>query len=90
MSIEVVDAALTSEPYIAISHVWSDGLRNPRINALPRCQILRLRDLVANLPRMRAANTDETADTNVQDNISVPQRQHLLIWIDTLCVPLER
>ena len=31
-----------SGPYIAISHVWSDGLGNPNANALPTCQLLRL------------------------------------------------
>ncbi|CVL07318.1 uncharacterized protein FMAN_15389 [Fusarium mangiferae] len=26
-------------PYVAISHVWSEGMGNPRENALPRCQL---------------------------------------------------
>ena len=26
-------------PYIALSHVWSDGLGNPRANSLPKCQL---------------------------------------------------
>lgn len=30
-------------PYIAISHVWADGLGNPSGNVLPYCQIRRLR-----------------------------------------------
>ena len=34
-----------SGPYIAISHVWSDGLGNTVSNALPSCQLLRLRRL---------------------------------------------
>ena len=29
--------------YIAISHVWSDGLGNPNENALPLCQVKRLK-----------------------------------------------
>ena len=28
--------------YVAISHVWSDGLGNPSRNALPMCQVMRL------------------------------------------------
>jgi hypothetical protein len=32
--------------YIAISHVWSEGLGNAKDNALPRCQMLRLSRLV--------------------------------------------
>lgn len=29
-------------PYVAISHVWSDGLGNPRCNSLPQCQLVQL------------------------------------------------
>ncbi|VUC20313.1 unnamed protein product [Clonostachys rosea] len=35
--------------YVAISHVWSDGLGNLDGNALPRCQLLRLSNMVRNL-----------------------------------------
>jgi hypothetical protein len=33
--------------YVAISHVWSDGLGNPNTNALPSCQLRRLGLLAA-------------------------------------------
>ncbi|KAI1499752.1 hypothetical protein F5X99DRAFT_388858 [Biscogniauxia marginata] len=36
--------------YVAISHVWSDGLGNLKRNALPRCQLLRLSQMVRSLP----------------------------------------
>lgn len=36
--------------YVAISHVWSDGLGNLKRNALPRCQLLRLSNMVRSLP----------------------------------------
>ena len=35
--------------YVAISHVWSDGLGNPSANSLPACQLLRLYRMVAGL-----------------------------------------
>lgn len=35
--------------YVAISHVWADGLGNPKTNALPLCQILDLRKNIAAL-----------------------------------------
>jgi hypothetical protein len=38
MTLDVVD----SGPYVAVSHVWSHGLGNPRNNSLPRCQLQRL------------------------------------------------
>ncbi|KAI1632878.1 hypothetical protein F4809DRAFT_61187 [Biscogniauxia mediterranea] len=44
------DAKDDNVPYIAISHVWSDGLGNLDRNALPRCQLLRLSNMVRNLP----------------------------------------
>jgi hypothetical protein len=28
----------TSRPYVAVSHVWADGLGNPDANAIPACQ----------------------------------------------------
>ena len=34
-----------SGPYVAISHVWSDGLGNSNANSLPTCQLLRLHRL---------------------------------------------
>ena len=37
------------QSYIAISHVWSDGLGNPHANSLPKCQLRMLRQRVAEL-----------------------------------------
>lgn len=35
--------------YVAVSHVWGDGLDNPRANALPNCQISRPQVMVNKL-----------------------------------------
>ena len=35
--------------YIAISHVWSDGIGNPHANSLPRCQLQRLNSYIRNV-----------------------------------------
>ncbi|CAF9933677.1 MAG: hypothetical protein HETSPECPRED_008740 [Heterodermia speciosa] len=35
-----------SGPYVAISHVWSDGLGNPKANSLPTCQLIRLYGMI--------------------------------------------
>ena len=51
-SIDAAQSSISLEPfdpevpYVAISHVWSDGLGNPRNNSIPRCQFRRLSDLV--------------------------------------------
>ncbi|KAB2573394.1 hypothetical protein DBV05_g7943 [Lasiodiplodia theobromae] len=36
--------------YIAISHVWSDGLGNPTENAMPLCQLRRINSILQVLP----------------------------------------
>lgn len=36
-------------PYVALSHVWSDGRGNPRVNALPTCQLQEIQRYVAAL-----------------------------------------
>lgn len=82
LNIEVV--TYTPEtPYVAISHVWADGLGNPRENSVPRCQLSHLLKLVDTLrtstpfffdPELRARDTEE---------------RPLLIWLDTLCCPVS-
>jgi Heterokaryon incompatibility protein (HET) len=48
--LDVVDSPLESSPtYVALSHVWSDGLGNLHANALPTCQILHLSSLFSDL-----------------------------------------
>ena len=43
---ELVESDVNT-PYIAISHVWADGLGNPHANSLHRCKLVRLRELVS-------------------------------------------
>lgn len=71
---EVVESTSESK-YIAISHVWADGLGNPRANALHRCKLYHLRNLVAEV----ASEANESRDGARE---AAP-----LIWIDTLCCP---
>jgi hypothetical protein len=44
-----VQRSNSSQPYVAISHVWMDGMGNNHGNALPRCQLRRLQRLVNSL-----------------------------------------
>jgi hypothetical protein len=46
--VQLVDSEQTSS-FVAISHVWSDGLGNNEKNAIPRCQFDRLSDLASRL-----------------------------------------
>ena len=67
---------VASEPdscYLALSHVWADGLGNAKANALPRCQLRRLSRLADRL--------------RVDLDPRKPQVE-LLLWCDTLCCPV--
>ena len=82
LNIEVV--TYTSEtPYIAISHVWADGLGNPRENSVPRCQLSYLLRLIETLRTSTTFFLDP--DTRARD----AEERPLLIWLDTLCCPVS-
>jgi hypothetical protein len=59
--------------FVAISHVWSDGLGNVKKNSLPSCQLLKLLATINALNK----NQDQVLD------LTKPMR----FWMDTLCVP---
>ena len=71
LTVEVV-ASQRDTQYLALSHVWADGLGNVKANALPRCQLLRLGKFIQSL-RAQLISDD-------------PQDE-LLFWCDTLCCP---
>ena len=73
LAVEVVPSQPDSR-YLAFSHVWADGLGNDKANALPRCQLLRLRKYTQSLE----------AKLNPND-----QQTELLFWCDTLCCPAD-
>ena len=57
--------------YVALSHVWADGLGNPFANALPRCQLSGLEILAQEVLKTSGDDSEKPA----------------LLWLDTLCVP---
>ena len=74
--------------YVAISHVWADGLGNPS-NALPRCQIERIQRQVAALPEVISDGTPlphgkYTSEFTLLSTDGFPART---FWLDTLCIP---
>ena len=46
VSVELCSSANKGNNYVAISHVWADGMGNPKANSLPQCQLARLSDIV--------------------------------------------
>ena len=77
ISVEVVESTKDTR-YVALSHVWADGLGNPKATALPQCQLFRLKALVNELDR------DVTRDG--WDRPGTPPE--MLLWCDTLCCPV--
>jgi|SRR5208282_1541244 len=63
-------------PYIAISHIWADGLGNRKENSLPLCQLIRLKVIFDIL-----IETFKIAGGTEYDFSKV------YFWIDTLCCP---
>ena len=61
--VRVLDFNSNQVDYIAYSHVWAHGLGNPRENALPSCQLLRLKYLSAALNRSRVREPAFWIDT---------------------------
>ncbi|KAG7103635.1 hypothetical protein HYQ44_017723 [Verticillium longisporum] len=55
-----VREAETGSAFIAISHVWADGMGNPAANTLPLCRILEIQRLVNELPKRNRDNQDNT------------------------------
>lgn len=71
LTVEIV-ASRPGFEYLALSHVWADGLGNINRNALPRCQLLYLRKLTQALRAKLSPDNPEA---------------ELLFWCDTLCCP---
>ena len=72
LCIELSASEATSH-YIALSHVWADGLGNPFENALPRCQLNFLHESIS----------------NVYTELNPQAAEEVLLWCDTLCCPVE-
>ena len=71
LTVEIV-ASQSDSRYLALSHVWADGLGNAKANALPRCQLLQLRRFTQSLGAKLSPEEPEI---------------ELLFWCDTMCCP---
>ncbi|KAI5837088.1 hypothetical protein DFP73DRAFT_569385 [Morchella snyderi] len=69
---------VSDENFVAISHVWSHGLGNPNMNALPLCQLRRLRTAISALD---SSNPDLHLRSTTSDTYA--------FWMDTLCIPVS-
>jgi hypothetical protein len=74
--------------YVAISHVWADGLGNLQDNKISTCQLLRLAKMMTALRDQRS--NMELLNTGRLDTLLRKRRgASVRFWMDTLCVPLR-
>jgi hypothetical protein len=91
--LDVVDARNEKKPrYVAISHVWADGLGDTIGNSLPACQLDRLESFVTNLLLKHEKQAWEYTSLGKVSALVKESWNHAigapcLLWIDTLCVP---
>ncbi|KAF2267175.1 hypothetical protein CC78DRAFT_566334 [Lojkania enalia] len=95
-----VRSATARDNYIAISHVWSDGLGNPQSNALPMCQVKKLARYLTQLPHPSTQGVEEefrstysfgpiSIDIGRLSLICRLSARPILFWMDTLCIPIS-
>ncbi|KAF7172084.1 hypothetical protein CNMCM5623_004361 [Aspergillus felis] len=78
-------------PYVAISHVWSDGKGNENHNALPECQLRKIHGYIQQLyksPRPEARPSGLMFGPSKSLGFRDPWRKPVGFWMDTLCVPV--
>ena len=85
--------------YLAISHVWSDGLGNTEGNSLPECQLRLLYEEARRVltggeyvPRYEGGpfatlHTSASRLAHFAGSQTVRRDDSVLLWIDTLCIP---
>lgn len=70
--------------YVAISHVWSDGLGNEDHNLLPECQFVQLIKAVHAAERVCSIRNSSNTISSMTDADSGVTAT---FWIDTICIP---
>lgn len=87
--------------YIALSHVWADGLGNATANSLPSCQLHRLKSKASKLLWDKSSvpgSWDSPLDALqvsgrhmrlAAKSLGRSADRETFVWVDTLCVPLD-
>lgn len=68
--------------YVAISHVWSGGLGNPRANKIASCQLRRLFEICGQ------TLYDSQPFQFLSDRIHRDAQRKVHFWLDTICIPV--
>ncbi|KAJ5884801.1 hypothetical protein N7495_009311 [Penicillium taxi] len=93
--LKIVPARVDSR-YVAVSHVWSDGLGNSHDNSIWQCQLDSIIESISNLPNHRgetmshlAFNRRETLSPWSIPGIYSRNEPYDLFWLDILCIPAK-
>lgn len=85
-----VEKATFQSRYVALSHVWTGGLGNPRQNALYQCQ---LEEIMRSGKRIRRVVESSRRPSFIKLFQTMYRLFMLhdinLFWIDTLCIPVR-
>lgn len=71
--------------YLAVSHVWADGLANPLANKLPTCQLEYLQHVVDMVLRYIPPSRPGHPERDPQSE----GVRTLALWFDGLCIPVD-
>ncbi|CZR58952.1 uncharacterized protein PAC_08844 [Phialocephala subalpina] len=78
--------------YVAISHIWSDGLGNLLANELPQCQLDRILDRVEALnAKHRSSLLPQSLQQkyqSVREIVFGPPTTRVNFWVDVFCNPV--
>jgi hypothetical protein len=97
--LKVIEASPRSS-YTAISHVWCDGLGNPRENSLPQCQVDLLAETLKVWDEDEGGSSGLAGQVAVVDfdpfgtmiidlaKVSIHWANSPVFWMDTLCIPV--
>ncbi|KAH0435689.1 het domain-containing protein [Colletotrichum camelliae] len=74
--------------YVALSHVWSEGMGNVQANALPFCQLAYVMHWSMMAYQVVEDKLQEEETTGTGINVQTkPKVRQINLWIDTMCCP---
>lgn len=81
----IVDSGKARD-FVAISHVWAEGLGNPNGNSLPSCALKWISKTVS---RFQFYGDDEADDDQHERPFEEASQGKTPFWLDTICVPVS-
>lgn len=88
--------AQPSSSYVAVSHLWADGLGNQHANSMPHCQLSRMMRRVKGLqgplqsqarqnPWNQAQRMTRRGWQKIEQTVMTPT---IVCWVDVFCIPV--